>query len=898
MSEELSIRKDNIGDFYDIGEEIGSGQFAVVKKLLEKSSGETFAAKFIKKRRSKALKRGMTQEQFMREADVLRSVDHIGIIYLHDIFETKLEFVLVLELLSGGELFEFLSEQEFLTEDEAVGFLKQVIEAIDYLHSKSIAHLDIKPENLVLKEEGSPHIKLIDFGLARKLSKGEMVREIMGTPEFVAPEIIAFEAVGTETDMWLSGASPFLGDDVNETFSNISMVDYEFDDEYFKDISLHAKDFISSLLVKDTRERMSADQCLKHDWMQELDDQGSINSSEDDDVCDSLNYQPPSHKSEIKKRRSTMIKTDAFKAFTARARWQKSLSKVIAISRLALLGKKNGPLQRNSPDTESDTNNPSLKTQITSDDTNGDYNKDKIKDDINGDYSKDKIKDDINGDYSKDKIKDDINGDYSKDKIKDDSNGDYSKDKIKDDINGDYNKDKIKDDSNGRDYKKDSIKDDRNGDYKKDTIEDFAKHEERSMKMEFENFTEKHKETHESFSKGHISEKDNSLVEGVGQENGNHTAKLENLGKTTEEKKNEILESDGIVSEDSTSYVKSEDGKYLEENTKVEPLAIEEKGSKKQDLPVYEQVKPVHPVTSTFMKTKEREIQSSTMSSSREHAHVKPDRASKTDQRHEANELNGAKHGRGTPPSRSSSSRESKWTIGEQPRASSRTSKTEHTSDRHAPRDAGPPPAGRHSIDTSETRVVSRNTRDLTNKIDTIDTIDRQETARDMESTSKRSPLSRVDGGANGEPQEDVHSAVIDEEHIFVIGTPLQSQESGKFKLETQSVAHNTARSKTPRKVGVVEIPMVEIPMVENPMVESPVVENPMVEIAMVENPMVEIPMTKPSVGVENEQNGANEVPKRTGERRKVQSLIKLDEPDETVDFPQYALTLQSHRCS
>lgn len=75
-----------------------SGQFAVVKKLHSKSSGETFAAKFIKKKRSKALKRGMTLEQFTREADVLRSIDHKGVIYLHDIFETKGEYVLVLEL--------------------------------------------------------------------------------------------------------------------------------------------------------------------------------------------------------------------------------------------------------------------------------------------------------------------------------------------------------------------------------------------------------------------------------------------------------------------------------------------------------------------------------------------------------------------------------------------------------------------------------------------------------------------------------------------------------------------------------------------------------------------------------------------------------------------------------
>ncbi|XP_031566034.1 serine/threonine-protein kinase HSL1-like isoform X3 [Actinia tenebrosa] len=362
MTEVLNIHHEAIEDFYDIAQEIGSGQFAVVKKLSEKASGKEFAAKFMKKKRAKSLRLGMTSEQILREANVLRSINHKGIIYLHDIFETKLEFILVLELLSGGELFEFLSEQEYLTEDEAVGFLKQVIEAIEYLHQRSIVHLDIKPENIVLKSEGSTQIKLIDFGLARELAKGEMVREIMGTPEFVAPEIIAFEPVGTETDMWaigvltyimLSGASPFLGDSDTETFNNISHVDYEFDDEYFKDLSSSSKEFISDLLLKNPRDRMSAEECLKHEWLQE----------QDDNVDSLATSKSEASRSEAKTRRSTLIKTEAFKKFTARARWQKSVNKLIAISRFALLSKKNGPLnkgvllQPTESDTSSDTEN-------------------------------------------------------------------------------------------------------------------------------------------------------------------------------------------------------------------------------------------------------------------------------------------------------------------------------------------------------------------------------------------------------------------------------------------------------------------------------------------------------------------------------------------------------------
>lgn len=227
--------------------------------------------------------------------------------------------------LSGGELFEFLVEQEYLTENEAMGFIQQVVEAVDYIHDCHIIHLDIKPENIVLKNKKENKVKLIDFGLAKIIPPGEVVKAITGTPEFVAPEVINYEPVGTPTDMWAigvltfillsSGASPFLGDDPNETFINIQNVEYRFDEEYFADISPQAKDFISSLLIKNSGDRLSARDCLTHPW---------------------LKTEPEA----AKRRKTTLIKTDTFKAFLARTHWKKSLKKVIAINRLAILGKR------------------------------------------------------------------------------------------------------------------------------------------------------------------------------------------------------------------------------------------------------------------------------------------------------------------------------------------------------------------------------------------------------------------------------------------------------------------------------------------------------------------------------------------------------------------------------
>lgn len=103
-----------------------------------------YAAKFIKKRRLPSSRRGVSREEIEREVSILREIRHPNIITLHDVFENKTDVVLILELVSGGELFDFLAEKESLTEDEATQFLKQILDGVHYLHSKRIAHFDLK----------------------------------------------------------------------------------------------------------------------------------------------------------------------------------------------------------------------------------------------------------------------------------------------------------------------------------------------------------------------------------------------------------------------------------------------------------------------------------------------------------------------------------------------------------------------------------------------------------------------------------------------------------------------------------------------------------------------------------------------------------------------------------
>lgn len=259
-----TFRQEDVEDHYEMGEELGSGQFAIVRKCRQKGTGKEYAAKFIKKRRLSSSRRGVSREEIEREVNILREIRHPNIITLHDIFENKTDVVLILELVSGGELFDFLAEKESLTEDEATQFLKQILDGVHYLHSKRIAHFDLKPENIMLLDKNvpNPRIKLIDFGIAHKIEAGNEFKNIFGTPEFVAPEIVNYEPLGLEADMWsigvityilLSGASPFLGETKQETLTNISAVNYDFDEEYFSNTSELAKDFIRRLLVKDPK---------------------------------------------------------------------------------------------------------------------------------------------------------------------------------------------------------------------------------------------------------------------------------------------------------------------------------------------------------------------------------------------------------------------------------------------------------------------------------------------------------------------------------------------------------------------------------------------------------------------------------------------------------------------
>ncbi|XP_013388197.1 serine/threonine-protein kinase 17A-like isoform X2 [Lingula anatina] len=268
------IRQEPLTERFTIEGEIGRGKFAVVRKIRDNHSGQEYAAKYIRKRRKgKDVRSEILHEVVMLEM----ALAHPRLIDLKEVYETSHELVLITEYAAGGELFHHIDEEESFKEKEVIHLMRQIMEGLVFLHDRNVVHLDLKPQNILLTNP-HPHgdVKLCDFGFARLVNYGEDIRDIIGTPDYVAPEVLSYEPIGTYTDIWsvgvlvyvmLTGCSPFAGEDKQETFLNISQVNLDFPEDLFCDISENAIDFISKCLVRQPGERISARDCLQHSWL-------------------------------------------------------------------------------------------------------------------------------------------------------------------------------------------------------------------------------------------------------------------------------------------------------------------------------------------------------------------------------------------------------------------------------------------------------------------------------------------------------------------------------------------------------------------------------------------------------------------------------------------------------
>uniref|UniRef100_A0A8C0CMC6 Myosin light chain kinase, smooth muscle n=1 Tax=Balaenoptera musculus TaxID=9771 RepID=A0A8C0CMC6_BALMU len=194
-----------VSDFYDIEERIGSGKFGQVFRLVEKKTGKIWAGKFFKAYSAKE------KENIRQEISIMNCLHHPKLVQCVDAFEEKANIVMVLEIVSGGELFERIIDEDFeLTERECIKYMRQISEGVEYIHKQGIVHLDLKPENIMCVNKTGTRIKLIDFGLARRLENAGSLKVLFGTPEFVAPEVINYEPIGYATDMWSIGVICYI----------------------------------------------------------------------------------------------------------------------------------------------------------------------------------------------------------------------------------------------------------------------------------------------------------------------------------------------------------------------------------------------------------------------------------------------------------------------------------------------------------------------------------------------------------------------------------------------------------------------------------------------------------------------------------------------------------------
>ncbi|GAX83638.1 hypothetical protein CEUSTIGMA_g11062.t1 [Chlamydomonas eustigma] len=262
---------------YEVGETVGVGGFAVVKKGRDKLTGDPVAIKVVDKSRYAA-----GDNSLEREIQVLIKVNHPNCIKLYDVYITPRKVYLVTELVTGGELLDRVTEKGNYTEKDAASLIRQILEGVAYLHANGIVHRDLKLENMIMMNErdDSP-VKIADFGLSKFFSPETVLSTMCGSPQYVAPEVLGvgdgLKEYSPAVDMWsvgvilfilLSGYSPFDDDNDAVLFEKIKKGTYDADDPIWEGISKDAKDIVAKLLTVDSSARLSAEQALQHPWVQ------------------------------------------------------------------------------------------------------------------------------------------------------------------------------------------------------------------------------------------------------------------------------------------------------------------------------------------------------------------------------------------------------------------------------------------------------------------------------------------------------------------------------------------------------------------------------------------------------------------------------------------------------
>ena len=270
----------DIRKIYKFKDVLGGGHFGTVRIGFKKSEEprKFYAIKSISKK-------NLTEkdlQDLIREVEIISNLDHPNIIKFFETYHDEYYFHIVMELCKGKEVFDKIIEEESITEIKVAKIVYNVLSAIHYCHTNGISHRDIKPENILFESSDlDADIKLIDFGLSRKYNSNEKMHTILGTPYYVAPEVLKGDydqkcdlwSLGAITYIMLCGEPPFSGKTNNEIFKKIINEEISFEKGKWKNVSIEAKNFIKDCMTKNPEKRITAIQAFEHPWFSSINEE-------------------------------------------------------------------------------------------------------------------------------------------------------------------------------------------------------------------------------------------------------------------------------------------------------------------------------------------------------------------------------------------------------------------------------------------------------------------------------------------------------------------------------------------------------------------------------------------------------------------------------------------------
>ncbi|KAK3145854.1 hypothetical protein QOZ80_3BG0258390 [Eleusine coracana subsp. coracana] len=271
----LKRKTENLKEKYSLGRRLGQGQFGTTYLCVERGTGKELACKSILKRK---LVTDDDVEDVRREIQIMYHLaGHPNVISIRGAYEDAVAVHLVMELCAGGELFDRIVQRGHYTERKAAELARVIVGVVEVCHSMGVMHRDLKPENFLFvdnKEEAA--LKTIDFGLSIFFRPGQVFTDVVGSPYYVAPEVLK-KKYGPEADVWsagviiyilLCGVPPFWAENEQGIFEEVLHGKLDFQSEPWPSISEGAKDLVRRMLVRDPKKRLTAHEVLRHPWVQ------------------------------------------------------------------------------------------------------------------------------------------------------------------------------------------------------------------------------------------------------------------------------------------------------------------------------------------------------------------------------------------------------------------------------------------------------------------------------------------------------------------------------------------------------------------------------------------------------------------------------------------------------